>query len=372
VVTEVNPGVAPVITGNTSFCEGDSVQLRSSIATGNLWSNGATTEFINVRQAGIFTVRQVVGNCTSAISTPVTITQISRPSTPGILGNTSICVGESTILTSTASTGNVWSNGATTNSIAITTPGTYTLRASNGGCLSNPATVTVTERILPVPTIAGSLFYCLGGNTVLTSSAVSGNIWSNGATSQSITVNAAGNYAVKYIMDACTSAFSTIAVVAERPTPAVPLVTASLTNLQANDSCVLTVQNPVPNAVYRWNTGQSGTRIVIRTTDTVSVTAELLGCYSQPSTPIIITGSRKTVKVSSISVYPNPTKGILNINTAAAIIGSISIEDIGGKSVLKSEGVLNNVLDLSALPNGIYYLKIVNAERVFVQKVIKQ
>ena len=48
----------PVITasGNTTFCDGGSVTLTSSIATNNMWSNGETTQSIIVTQSGDYTV----------------------------------------------------------------------------------------------------------------------------------------------------------------------------------------------------------------------------------------------------------------------------------------------------------------------------
>lgn len=57
--------------GPTSFCTGDSVTLTSSSASGNLWSNGATTPSIKVKTAGTFTVQVVLAGCSSAVSAAV-------------------------------------------------------------------------------------------------------------------------------------------------------------------------------------------------------------------------------------------------------------------------------------------------------------
>jgi trimeric autotransporter adhesin len=67
---------APTITagGATTFCEGNSVTLTSSEATGIVWSNGATTAAINVTASGNYTVTYTAGNGCSAASLPTTVT----------------------------------------------------------------------------------------------------------------------------------------------------------------------------------------------------------------------------------------------------------------------------------------------------------
>jgi uncharacterized delta-60 repeat protein len=60
----------------------------------------------------------------------------------------------------------------------------------------------------PTPTISGTPTICQGGSTILTSSSATGNIWSTGDTTQSITVNTAGNYTVWRVSGDCTSAAS--------------------------------------------------------------------------------------------------------------------------------------------------------------------
>ncbi|MFT5844172.1 MAG: hypothetical protein ACI8QW_000027 [Saprospiraceae bacterium] len=69
----------PVITasGNTTFCDGGSVTLTSSIATNNMWSNGETTQSIIVTQSGDYTVAASYGAC-STISL-VTFVAVNLP-----------------------------------------------------------------------------------------------------------------------------------------------------------------------------------------------------------------------------------------------------------------------------------------------------
>ncbi|MFB9090632.1 lamin tail domain-containing protein, partial [Flavobacterium paronense] len=76
----------------------------------------------------------------------------TTPATPTISagGPTTFCSGGSVLLTSSAGSGYLWSNGATTISTSVTTSGNYTVQVRNAsGCLSlasDPTTVTVTAQ----------------------------------------------------------------------------------------------------------------------------------------------------------------------------------------------------------------------------------
>jgi len=96
----------------------------------------------------------------------------------------------------------LWSNGATTPSINVSTPGDYNVKITQAGnaCISWSPIVTVIVDPVETPTItaSGATTFCPGGTVTLTSSAASGNTWSTSATSTSINVTAAGSYTVDY------------------------------------------------------------------------------------------------------------------------------------------------------------------------------
>jgi hypothetical protein len=76
VAVNANPAT-PTITpgGATTFCVGGSVTFTASAASSYLWSNGATTQSINVSSSGTFTVRVTnASGCTSALSAPASVT----------------------------------------------------------------------------------------------------------------------------------------------------------------------------------------------------------------------------------------------------------------------------------------------------------
>ena len=156
----VNPiPPTPTITpgGPTTFCAGGSVTLTSSSASGNLWSTAETTQSIVVTTSGTYTVSVTVAGCTSAPSAGTTVTVNPLPPTPTITpgGPTTFCTGGSVTLTSSSASGNLWSTGETTQSIVVTTAGTYTVTVTSGGCTSAPS-AGITVAIDAAPTTANA------------------------------------------------------------------------------------------------------------------------------------------------------------------------------------------------------------------------
>ena len=198
-------GCTPTISADkpTTFCQGGSVTLTSSPAASYLWSNGATTQSILVNSSGTYSVTTTnVNNCTGT-SSAIIVTVNPLPAVPTITANgpTTFCQGGSVTLSSTSATSYLWSTGATTQSINVNSNGNYSVSVKNAaGCsASSAATIVVVNALPAIPTISasGPTTFCQGESVTLTSSSATNNLWSNGATTQSITVNTAGNYTVK-------------------------------------------------------------------------------------------------------------------------------------------------------------------------------
>lgn len=215
VTVGVNGGPpAPTISGGPlTFCQGDSVVLTSSAATGNAWSTGATTQSITVFAAGSYTVTETSGGCTSPASAAVVVTVNPIPATPTIAasGPLTFCQGGSVTLTSSASSGNVWSNGATTPTIVVSTSGTFTVSTTQLGCqsaASAPVTTVVTPN--PVPLIASTDTAVCPGATVTLDATTSGAttyIWSNGTTQPTLSATD-GTYSVTVTANGCSGTAS--------------------------------------------------------------------------------------------------------------------------------------------------------------------
>ncbi len=71
-----------------------------------------------------------------------------------------------------------------------------------------------------------------------------------------------------------------------------------------------------------------------------------------------------------VSVYPNPTTGIFNIEVTED--AEITIIDISGKIISQFQNFTTSQVDLSNQANGIYFIKIQTENEIITRKLIKQ
>jgi hypothetical protein len=78
--------------------------------------------------------------------------------------------------------------------------------------------------------------------------------------------------------------------------------------------------------------------------------------------------------IAAISVAPNPTDGLLFINSPNSIINTITLIDTRGRLVrnLKNIDGLNSTIDISVLDSAVYFLKIETEKGTLVRKVMKE
>lgn len=391
----VNPTpITPTIfaSGPTTFCSGGSIVLSSSSASGNTWSNGATTQSITVSNSGSYNVTVSNGSCTAS-SSPIVVTVNSLPSTPTINANgpTTFCSGGSVVLTSSSPTGNTWSNGASTPSITVTSSGNYSVTVSNGNCSATSNIETITVNLTPnTPTIFANspLTFCAGGSVVLTSSSATGNSWSNGATTQSITVTSAGIYSVTVSNGSCTATSNpTNVTTLPAPTPI-----DSIYGQIAVDTVQPFVYSIVPDpsaTAYTWSTN-CGTIINGQGTNSVSIvwdgvqSCALLAIVSNGSCadsaslvvyPSGITGINENYENDGITLYPNPANRYLLVGYDKSILNlQIEVYDIFGKKVVEINNVGENpiLLNTDSLVPGTYSLRFIGSNLLFNKLFVKQ
>lgn len=82
----------------------------------------------------------------------------------------------------------------------------------------------------------------------------------------------------------------------------------------------------------------------------------------------IVTGIDKPQN-ESLSIYPNPTTGLLNITTSEKV-QAITVYDLSGKQQKNLQNL--SVIDLSELQPGIYFVKVKTDRSVITKKILKQ
>jgi hypothetical protein len=73
--------------------------------------------------------------------------------------------------------------------------------------------------------------------------------------------------------------------------------------------------------------------------------------------------------LSKIVIFPNPTRGELRIESKELEIKNVEIFDIYGKKILSNFNI--NLIDISELQAGIYFVKVFTEHGEVVKKVIK-
>lgn len=100
--------------------------------------------------------------------------------------------------------------------------------------------------------------------------------------------------------------------------------------------------------------------------DNVTVTAV--------ATENLLSTNSNILSVNDFSVFPNPTKDIVNVSNTTSSINSIEITDLNGR-VVKTVNAIdasNAQVNISDLSTGVYMMKIVSDKGTTTKKVIKE
>lgn len=301
-VTVTAPPTAPILNsgGPISFCAGGNVTLSSNQSSGNTWSTGATSNQLIVNTTGAYTATYTDANgCVSNPSLPINVTVWALPVANA--GNSgSNCAGAGVQLTGSGGITYSWmptlglSNASISNPFANPANSTnYNLIVTDeNGCISNNnATATVTvfpNPLTPVISTNGPSSFCQGNNVVLSTATTASYLWSNGATSQTITVNQSGIFSVVITdLNGCTSPVSATTSVVVFPTPAPPVLTVNGPTTFCDGNTVNIQANP--GTGINWSNGLAGSQIDAGSSGPYSATyTSADGCVSGNSNTIFI------------------------------------------------------------------------------------
>jgi hypothetical protein len=333
----------------TTVCQGTPVTLVASPGSSYLWSNGATTQGVNVTAGGPITVTVTNASGCTGTSAPINVTVLPVPNaTINANGPLTFCQGSSVNLTAIGGSTYNWSTGANTAAIAANASGNYvvTVTAANG--CTDAEQVTVTVNAVPSANVVmdGNSVLCPG--ETLTLSAAPGNTyaWSTGSTASEITVSNAGTFGVTVTgSNGCSSNSGNIIVTAGQSS-------ASTIDVTALDAYTL-------NGV-EYTTAGTFTQVI----------QNEAGCDSTITLNLTLTVGLDELNGVAYEVYPNPTADQFTIDASQAVYGAYSIQDAQGKIV--KEGLMNGVsttVELNEVARGIYFLRI--AETTEAIRIIK-
>jgi gliding motility-associated-like protein len=212
------------------------------------WSTAETTRSITPLASGTYSVTvTTAANCSATFDVQVDLMPLVSVS---LGADTALCTGQALVLDPGSVTGSIaWSTGATTPTLTVDGSGTYALEATNGFC-SDADTIVVVFQPLPVDPLTDQTS-CIGTPLQLDAANTgSSYAWSNGASSQSITVDQTGTYSVTVTTaDGCSADFSATASFVDPP----EFDLGRDTVLCAGE--ILDLNAEVPGCTYLWGNG---------------------------------------------------------------------------------------------------------------------
>ncbi len=217
-------------------------------------------------------------------------------STPTVSGNLNFCNGSSTTLDAGPGYDTyIWSTGALTQSINVTTAGTYTVSVY-GNCASATASQTVTSTVADASiTASGPLTFCSGGSVTLASgSGNSAYSWNTGAATQAITVSASGTYSVTVTNGACTATDSKVVNVTSNNLN--PVISPPAANICAGGSVSLDAGNGYDT--YNWSNSTTTQSTSVNSGNTYTVTVTQGTCTGTASAVVTLGNFPVAVAIS--------------------------------------------------------------------------
>ncbi|MGZ2370863.1 T9SS type B sorting domain-containing protein [Ancylomarina sp. YFZ004] len=285
--------------GNIDVCKGDEITLTPRInMTGSftyVWSTGETSESIQVREAGNYTltVTETVFNKTSTASVQVNLLDLPIVN----LGDDyELADGEIKTLDAGLNDTYLWSNGETTRTIDVDKSSLYfvTVTGSNGCEASDEINITSVNDVFAIE-LGGDIQACVNDEIILNPNPnISQNYkykWSTGDETQTISVHESGTYSVVVTDDANNVKRDDIAVLFN----ALPIVDLGADRYIYEDETIsLNAGDVGAGATYLWNTGETTQTIDVTTEGVFSVTiTNVNGCSNTDELTLTSNGGKK-------------------------------------------------------------------------------
>ena len=267
-----------------------------------LWSTGATSGNISVNEPGVFWVRGIdqlgfTSNDTIHVTYPIIPSPV----------NTGICAGQSNTWNANMGSGftYLWSNGQTSPSINITTPGSYFVKVTDQfGCFKFSDTLNFTLDTYSITANLGADTNLCSGNLIALQSGAGETVsylWPNGTTGNQYAVDTTGNYFVESInVNGCV-ARDTVHINVIGIAPLAEFTTANVCdglNAVFTDNSVPVGTAPIDG--WAWDFGDT----------TSSNTQSPTHTYSAPGTYIVelfvSQGGCGAFYYDTLTVYQNP------------------------------------------------------------------
>jgi uncharacterized repeat protein (TIGR03803 family) len=297
VMAQVTLNALPTVTSSVSpsatVCEGSTVILSGSGASSYSWSGGITDgEAFIATSTTTYTVTGTdVNGCINTDTTKIKVNAL-----PNVTATSdTICLGATAKIKAKGAATYIWSTGATTASLSISSGSTttYTVTGTNNKGCTKDAYSTVTVNVVNLTVDSATI--CKGETAVLNATGANSYKWSNGDTTAAISVSPAMTKI--YTVTGTASNGCTKKLTAKVLVNALPIVTSSVSPSATVCEGNTVILSGFGAASYSWSGGVTdGITFIATSTTTYTVTGiGINGCTN--------TDTRK-IKVNAL---PNVT-----------------------------------------------------------------
>ena len=368
---------------DVNVCGKTTVTLKSGVTPGvgrTLWSNGATTESINVTTSGKYWVKifNLTEVCNSNNDTIIDTINVNINDPIINFGNDiSKCGGCVTLSAGNQPPGSTfaWSTGSTENSINVCSPGLNVISlkvTAPGGC-SSTEEINVDIKDNFTADLKGDVLECAATHTITAPSYPAKYLWNTGESTSSITVTNSGTYKVKiYDFADCakTDTLTDEVNVTFVPTLPIPGAITEISGPCVDKKFSVAPVNGISN--YRWSVpegwtilGQGTTQITVQAppgtkTGTVSVQSANATNECQSGSSFLPT-EFKSFGVERYNSFTPNNDGINDVyvfkNLNFYPENTLVVLNRWGNEVYRKQGYTND-WDGSGLNEGTYFYKL--------------
>lgn len=277
-------GMTTVLTAATQVCPCETYHIKLAVQDfcDGAFDSGVFLEGNSFQSVGTIPVLATSGQYTQVVDTLY------------------FCQGDSIKLEVNACRAPLWSTGDTTNYIWVTQPGIYYTSIANPPlCFAFSALIYV-QYINSVATItpSGPLSFCPGDSVVLSATPGVSYLWSNGATTQNITVYSAGSYQCSVSFGGnCVASTNTVITNLLSGLTLSVAASGPITFCQGSN-VTLTASSPS----VLWSTGAITQSITVNSSGTYTVIPTLAGFCPNPTSTVVVVNP-----IPSVTIVGNAT-----------------------------------------------------------------
>ena len=349
-VPTVNAGI------DQTVCENATVTLSGSGATSYAWDNSITNGvgFIATTTTTYTVTGTDVNGCQNTDAVTVTVN-----TAPSIDAGTDqiVCTGDMVTLSGSGGVSYTWNNGITDGvAFAASSTTTYTVTGADGAGCSNTDMVTVT--VNPIPTVDAGIdqSVCSGEMVTLSGSGAVTYVWDNGVTDGAAFAATTTTTYMVTGTDANNCSNTDVVTVTVTNGPA---ITGVITHDDGstNGAIDATITGGVAPYTISWDNAETTEDITDLAAGDYTITVtDANGCVSMMTFTVLSTVGIENELDKQLLIFPNPTKGIVNIQLEGDY--SLTILDARGRLVHTSNEADNAAVDLTSFEAGVYFIRV--------------